>query len=235
MINFGAILAGGAVGLSTVRELSPAYQSRIKVGLGVFCVYVGLSTSWAAINGSFAQILRQLIVAALALILGNLIGKLLRLQKRLNGLGQWARQRLSAKGVPGPSRTSDGFVTCSLLFCVSPMAVLGALQDGMTGNFKTLAIKALMDGLATIAFTRTFGWGVLLSAIPVLAYQGTITLCAQALEPFLRDHALLDSVSATGGLLVCSIALIILELKKVPLADYLPSLACAPLLTWLWP
>jgi len=108
------------------------------------------------------------------------------------------------------------------------------IVTGLLGNYRTLALKSVMDGLATVAFAKVFGWGVLLSVIPVVAYQGTITLLAKLLEPYLRNPALLDSINATGGMLVFCIALIILELKKIELADYLPSLAFAPLITWLW-
>ena len=141
---------------------------------------------------------------------------------------------MAAKNEPESSRHfSEGFITCTILFCVGPMAVLGAVHDGLTHYWQILGLKALIDGLAAMAFVTTFGWGVILSVIPVVAYQGTISLTAQYLAPFLDNHMLLSSVNATGGLLVFCIALIILELKKIELADYLPSLAYAPLLTWL--
>jgi uncharacterized membrane protein YqgA involved in biofilm formation len=92
----------------------------------------------------------------------------------------------------------------------------------------------LIDGLATMAFVGSFGWGAILAVVPVVAYQGSITLAAKFVAPWLNDPAMLNSVNATGGLLVFCIALIILELKKVELADYLPSLAWAPLITWVW-
>jgi len=96
-------------------------------------------------------------------------------------------------------------------------------------------VKAVMDGLATMGFVKVFGWGVLIAALPVLAVQGTITLvCAEYLKPFLEAHGLVDSVNAVGGLLVFCVALVILGLKKIELANYLPSLAFAPLLTWVW-
>ena len=114
------------------------------------------------------------------------------------------------------------------------MAILGSLQDGLYDNPRTLLLKSCMDGLAAMAFARTFGWGVLLSAIPVLAYQGTLTLLAEFLSPLLHQKSLLDSVGATGGLLIFCVALVILELKRVELADYLPSLFYAPLLTWVF-
>jgi uncharacterized membrane protein YqgA involved in biofilm formation len=114
------------------------------------------------------------------------------------------------------------------------MAVLGALKDGMDGNWKILGVKAVMDGLATMAFVTTFGWGVILSVIPVVAYQGSITLLAQWVAPFLERHNLVMPISATGGLLVACISLIILDVRRVSLADYMPSLVVAPALSWFW-
>jgi uncharacterized membrane protein YqgA involved in biofilm formation len=186
------------------------------------------------LDGSFLQILKQLAVVVLALMLGNLLGKLLRIQKGMNRLGQYARQKISAVRPDSPHRLNDGFVTGAILFCVAPLAYLGSLQDGLTGDFKALAVKAVMDGLATMTFVTTFGWGIMLSVFPVLAWQGTLTLLARMLRPYLENHALLDPVMATNGLLVFCVSLIIFELKKIQLADYLPSLAMAPLLAWLW-
>lgn len=232
ILNAAAIVAGGVVGLTTTRQLSPVNQTALKILLGVFTTYVGLSMVWQGLNGAFLQVLKQLGIVLLALILGNLTGKLLRFQKSLNRLGRFAREKLSAARPDSPHRINDGFVTCSVLFCVGPMAALGALYDGLTGNFLVLAAKAVMDGLATMAFVTTFGWGAITSALPVVAYQGTITLLGQMLQPYLQTHGLLDSVNATGGFLVFCIALIILELKKIELADYLPSLVFAPLLAF---
>ena len=108
------------------------------------------------------------------------------------------------------------------------------MQDGLSGYFYPLAVKAVMDGLATMSLSALFGRGVLLAALPVLALQGTLTLLgSQFLKPFLEAHELLDSVNTTGGLLVFSVALVILGLRKVELTDYLPSLALAPLITWV--
>ena len=121
-----------------------------------------------------------------------------------------------------------------LVSAVLLMAILGALQDGLLGSYRTLAIKSVLDGLATMAFAKVFGWGVLLAAIPVLVYEGGATLLFNLLEPIWRAPGLLESVSLVCGFLVFSIALIILELKRVALADYLPSLVLAPLLTWFF-
>ncbi len=108
------------------------------------------------------------------------------------------------------------------------------MQDGLSGYYYPLAVKAVMDGLGTMGFALLFGWGVLMSALPVLAFQGTITLvCAQYLRPFLEAHGLVDSVNAVGGLLVFCVALLIFEIRRIEVTDYLPALIFAPLLTFL--
>jgi uncharacterized protein len=114
------------------------------------------------------------------------------------------------------------------------MAILGALEDGLSGRVQTLAVKSLMDGLATMAFVKSFGIGPIFAAIPVLAYQGSITLAAHSVQPLLANHMLLDSINAAGGLLILCISVVILDIQKVPLADYLPSLIVAPVLTWIF-
>lgn len=232
VINGIAIVAGGAAGLLASRQLSAVHQQALKVLLGAFTVYAGLSMAWEGLNGSIFNIGKQVMIAILSLTLGRIAGRLLRIQHQLNKLGGFARKRFASSATDSSQRFGDGFVTCSLLFCVGPMSILGSVEDGLSGNYKILLIKSVMDGLATMAFVTTFGWGVMLAAIPVVAYQGTITLLARTLRPMLDQPDLLNSVNVTGGLMVFCIALIILELKKIELADYLPSLAAAPLLTW---
>lgn len=235
ILNAAGILVGGVIGLTTTKDLSPVNQSRLKVLLAVFTVYAGLSMAWDGFSGSSGHRAAQLAIAILALMAGKLTGQLLHVQKGLNRLGQIAQRKFANAKSTRSSRIGEGLFTCTLLFCVGPMAILGAVQDGLSGNIRTLAVKSVLDGLATMAFAKVFGWGVLLSAIPVLAYQGSITFLAQFVEANLRrETALLDSISVAGGLLVFCIALIILELKKIPLADYLPSLVYAPFFTWLW-
>ena len=234
ILNAVGILAGGVIGLTVANRIKPSTLLVMKAMLGALTVFVGLKLTLTSLSGSFGSVMKQLGIVVLALTLGRMTGRLLHLQKFLNGLGRYAKERYTRTDINSPQRLSEGFITCTLLFCVGPMAIIGALQDGLEGHWQTLGIKALMDGLATMAFVTTFGWGVMLSVIPVVAYQGTITLGARFLAPYLQDLPLMDSVNATGGLLVFCIALIILELKKIELADYLPSLAFAPLLTWWW-
>ena len=233
-LNVAGILVGGLAGLARRKPLPPTSESFFKVTLGAFTVFYGLRLTWVSVNGSFLQILKQLTIAVLALMLGKVTGRLLRLQKMSNRLGRQARERIAAAKPDDPSQLSEGFKTCAALFCAAPLAILGSVPDGLSGYYYPLAVKAVMDGLATMGFVLMFRWGVLLAALPVLVFQGTITLlCAQFLRPFLEAHSLVDSVNAAGGLLVFSVALVILELNKIELADYLPSLIFAPLLAWV--
>ena len=233
-LNVAGILIGGIVGLTRQEQLSPARESYIKVALGAFTVFYGLRLTWLSLNGSLPQILKQLLIAVLALMLGKMTGRLLRLQTMSNRLGRDAREHIAASKPGDPHGLSEGFKTCAALYCAAPLAILGSVQDGVSGYYYPLAVKAVIDGLATMGFIRLFGWGVMLAAVPVLAFQGTLTLvCALFVEPMLKTHGLIDSVTAAGGLLVFCVALVILELKRIELADYLPSLAFAPLLAWV--
>jgi len=234
LINTAAILVGGFLGLKASRQISPPTQQRIRLVLAAFTIYAGMSMIWKGNGGSFGNVLKQLGIAMLALVLGNALGMMLRLQNGLNHLGHYAKERLAKASPEDDHRFSEGFVTCTLLFCVGPMAILGALEDGTHGDFKILAVKSAMDGLAAMGFAAMFGPGVLLAALPVLAYQGTLTLLANALAQHLNDPLLLDAMRVTGGMVVLCITVVILDLRKVPLANYLPSLVVAPLLTHWW-
>ncbi|MDB6124251.1 MAG: hypothetical protein JWQ71_3244 [Pedosphaera sp.] len=234
MLNALGILVGGLLGLMRKGQFSPSTQLALRGFMGVFTIYIGLSFTVNALRSSSVPVYKQVLILLLAMMSGNLLGKLFRIQKTLNRLGQRASQAFAQAKPDDPNHISEGFTVCTLLFCAGPLGPLGAVQDGLMGYWQPLAIKMVMDGLAAMGFVTIFGWGVVLSAIPVFVYQGTLTLAVQRLEPFLRQHELLSSVNMVGGMLVFCVALIILELKKIELADYLPSLAMAPLIAWLW-
>ncbi len=234
ILNAVGIAAGGAVGLARRRPLSEAHESFFKVGLGAFTVFYGLRLTWQSLSGTLTQILKELAVVVLALMLGKLAGQLLRLQRLSNHLGRGARKGIEAAAPNTGRKAGDGFKVCAVLFCAAPLGIVGAVQDGVSGYYYPLAVKAVMDGLAAMGFARIFGGTVMLAAVPVLAMEGTVTLvCARLLAPWLGAHGLVEALNATGGLLVFSVALVILGLKRIELADYLPSLVFAPLLAWL--
>jgi uncharacterized membrane protein YqgA involved in biofilm formation len=234
ILNVAGILAGGLVGMFRRRPLPVTREAYFKIALAAFTVFYGLRLSWLNLSGSFGQVFKQLLIVVLALALGRLTGRLLRLQTFSNRLGRRARERLAAASPSDRQRPGEGFKICAGLFCAAPLGILGAVQDGLTRYFYPLAIKGVIETLATMGFVPVFGWGVMLAALPVLAFQGTVTLlCALFLGPFLTAHGLLESINAVGGFLVAAVALVMLDLKRIELADYLPSLAVAPLLTWL--
>ncbi len=240
-INVGGILLGGIAGLTVARHVSARTQQRLRLLLVALTVYAGFSLIWQGLKSPLGHTAGQLGIALLALTLGSALGSVLRLQYALNRAGQWSRERFTRAAAaakagvkPDAARRSDGFITCTLLFCVGPMAIIGAVQDGLNGDWRTLAVKGLLDGLATMGFVTTFGWSPLLAAIPVLAYQGLLTLGAHALAPVVANEAIRDSIGITGGFIVATISLVILDLRKVPLANYLPALVLAPLLTKWW-
>ncbi len=233
LLNGLCILIGGGIGRTVVRPLSPSTQRRLKVLLGVFTVYVGLSATWTALAGPLGYVFRQAALLLVALMLGKLTGHLLRLQRGMNRVGRYVKEQFTrAQGVAAPP-WSVGFVVCSLLYCAEPLALLGAVQEGLQADSKPLVIKGITDGLATIAFSQCFGWGALGAALPVVAYQGTLTLGIRVLGPWLEHRALVEPIQAAAGLLLFVVALVILEIRKVELADYLPSLVYAPLLAGL--
>lgn len=234
LLNAAGIVVGGLLGLGLRRPLEARVQVALRGLLGVMTVYVGLRAVWLSLGGGFWAVAKQLVVLVLALTLGRLLGRLLRIQRAMNRAGQYAKAKLAQASPDNPTRFADGFMTCTILFCVAPLAWVGAVQDGLVRQWQALALKAVMDGLAMMSFARSFGPGCLLAAVPVVSFQGTLTLVSRWLAPWLEQCMVLDSINAVAGMLVFTVSLVILELKRVELGDYLPSLAVAPLLTWLW-
>jgi uncharacterized membrane protein YqgA involved in biofilm formation len=232
-LNVAAIVIGGIIGVFRPRAFSSAHEAFFKNLLGAFTVFYGLRLTWLSVNGTVGHALGQLAVMLISLMLGRVIGKLLRLQKLSNRIGQVARERIS-RATPGDrDRVNTGFQTCAALFCAAPLAIIGSLQGGLSDYYYPLALKSVMDGLAAVGFVSLFGWGVVLAAVPVLAFEGTIALVAMVyLKPALETHGLVDSTNAVGGMLVFCVALLIFGLKRIEVTTYLPSLAVAPLLTW---
>jgi uncharacterized protein len=235
IVNAAGIVVGGLWALVARKPIPALYQSALKIVLGVCAIWFGLKLTWTSINGSLAQAAKELCIVLLAMTLGKMAGQLLRLQKFSNSVGKYASSVLAAPAAN--KRFSDGFTMATALFCAGPLAVLASVQEGLTGFSPVFLVKAATDGLATYAFCATFGWGIMASAIPVLAFEGALIRGTQLLEPILRQRSwpIVDAVNAVDGLLIFCVAMIILELKKIQVADYYPSLLFAPLLAWwLW-
>jgi hypothetical protein len=236
-LNALGILFGALFGLALRQPLSLRIQFFFRSILGVLTVFFGLHLVWLNVDGAFSSAAKQILVALLAMVVGKLLGRLLGLQKISNQLGRYAGNVLSS---PSPRNLADGFAACTVLFCVAPLGLIGAVADGMSGYCYLLAVKAAMDGLATLGSVKTLGWPAALSAFPVFLFLSAVTfVCRVYAVPLLAGHApdgadLVHSVSIVAGFISCGVAVVIFQVRKVELANYLPGLAVAPLLAWLF-
>jgi uncharacterized protein len=221
LINVAAILAGTLIGVLAGGRLPEGLQRRVLAGLGLVTLVIGvdLALAWRETNALYVLG---------AVLLGGLTGEALGIEARLAQLGDMIQRRLSSAG-ESSSRVSEAFFDASLLFCVGPLAVVGAIQDGLTGNYEALATKALLDGFASIALAATLGWGVALAAVSVLIYQGTLSLGATLFEDVLKGEAL-DALTSAGGVLIIGISLKLLDVTDVKVGNFLPALLFAPAL-----
>jgi uncharacterized membrane protein YqgA involved in biofilm formation len=187
-INVATVLVGTGVGLTVGARLTEGMQQRVLSGLGLVTLAIGieLTLAWGG-EGTTAG--TPLYVLG-GILIGGLIGECIGIEDRLERVGAWVQSRLSRSP---HSTISEGFVDASLLFCVGSLAVVGSIQDGLTGDYQTLATKAVLDGFASIALAATLGWGVGLSALSILVYQGAITLGAGVFSDVLQGEALAPS------------------------------------------
>ena len=231
-LNALGILAGALAGLTQRQPLSARAQNFCKSALGVCAIFFGLHLVWLSINGTVSAGLKQIFIAVLAIVLGNWCGKLFGLQTISNRTGRYASNLLAAAQKDPSRKPADGLVAATILFCAAPLGIIGAVVDGLSYYFYLLALKAVMDGLAMMSFVKIFRWPVAFTAIPVLVFLDGITLATHLYAaPFLDAHHWTDSVNATAGFVVCAMALVIFGVRRVELANYLPALLIAPLLT----
>jgi uncharacterized membrane protein YqgA involved in biofilm formation len=233
-LNATGIMLGAIFGLALRTPISAQTQLFFRNALGALTIFFGFYLIWTNLNGTFFSCLGQLFIALLAVVLGNLLGKLLGLQKISNLLGRLAAGLIAAAQRKPAQSGGTGFNACTILFCVAPLGILGAINDGLSGFFWLLAVKALMDALAMMSFVKLFRWPAVLSALPVFFWFSLLTLgCRLYAVPSLGSAELIDSIGAASGLVTLAIAMVIYEYRKVELANYLPALAVAPLLAWV--
>jgi uncharacterized membrane protein YqgA involved in biofilm formation len=225
LLNIATVLAGTVIGIAIGSRMPARMQESLTTGLGFFTVVISVSMGLGIFTDPAAQPGDDLAVLA-AILAGVAIGELLRIHDGLEWLGGWFQRRLTTG--ERPSRVAEGFVTASLVFCVGPLTILGSLDNGLTGDIRLLAIKALLDGVAAIAFAAALGWGVALSALTVLVVQGGIAAGASAISGFMDPITIL-AVSSAGGMILLGVALRLLDLKPVRVANFLPALVLAPI------
>ena len=212
IVNTAAILLGTLLGLLLKKGLPERFQDVIMKGLALCVLLIGFS---GALKGE------NTLIAILSIAIGAIIGEIIDLDRRLNNLGQLLEARFS-KG-DGEQTVARAFVTSSLLFCVGAMAIVGSLQSGLTGDHEMIYTKSMLDGISSIIFASSLGYGVVFSAVAVFVYQGAIVLLAQWIAPFLSD-AVIAEMTCTGSLLIIALGLNMLGLTRIKVANYLPAL-----------
>ena len=212
IVNTAAILLGTLLGLLLKKGLPERFQDVIMKGLALCVLLIGIS---GALKGE------NTLIAILSIAIGAIIGEIIDLDRRLNSLGQLLEARFS-KG-DGEQTVARAFVTSSLLFCVGAMAIVGSLQSGLTGDHEMIYTKSMLDGISSIIFASSLGYGVVFSAVAVFVYQGAIVLLAQWIAPFLSD-AVIAEMTCTGSLLIIALGLNMLGLTRIKVANYLPAL-----------
>jgi uncharacterized membrane protein YqgA involved in biofilm formation len=227
LINIGTVLLGTLIGVTVGSRLPEGLRQRVLAGLGMVTLVIGVDLALAWGREDTSQSTPLYVLGGV--LIGGMIGEALGIERRLEALGDRVQARLSsAEG----STVSEGFVSASLLFCVGSLTVVGSIQDGLTGDYQTLATKAVLDGFASIALAATLGWGVGLSVFTILIVQGGITLGAGVFDDVLQGEALAVLTSA-GGVTIIGIALKLLDLKDVRVGNFLPALVVAPCLVGL--
>ena len=225
LINTAAILVGGTIGLLLGSRLAERVKKTVVSGLGLFTLVYGISL--------FLKTSNSLIVLGSVLI-GILLGEWWRIEEGLEKLAVWLEMKFNRGGQSdGRERFIKGFLTATLVFCIGPMAILGSIEDGLSGSVNTLVVKSILDCFAAMAFASSLGVGVLFSAFMVLIYQGTITLLATQVQSLATD-LMMNELTATGGIILVAIAVSsLLELKKIRTASFLPALIIAPIIVWI--
>lgn len=227
LINVGAILLGGLIGMLAGSRIPPRVRQTLTSVLGLFTLAYGVHLFTKTQN---------LLVPLASLVLGTILGEVIKVEEGINQLGKTIHEKVEgskAGGSADAQRFIAGFVTASLLFVIGPMAILGSIQDGLAGDYQMLAIKSLLDGIATIAFASTFGVGVLFSALPVLVFQGVISLLAGVIGKGFEQNVVLE-MTAVGGVILMGIAISnLLEIKKIRTGSLLPALFVVVLIALL--
>ncbi len=237
LINVLAIVLGATVGVLIGNRLPERTRSTVTDALGLITLVIGAVNVVAIMDTDFVAVVGSswtLLVVLGAVVIGGVMGSLLRIESRLESFGGWLQRRLSRDtSSEAQERFIEGFVTSSLLFCIGPLAILGSLNDGLGNGIEQLTLKSSLDLFAALAFAASLGWGVALSAVPVGIWQGLLTVAGVAAGTLLPT-ALIASITATGGILLLGIGLRLLNIRQVPVGDLLPALVIAPVLTSLF-
>jgi uncharacterized protein len=220
ILNVAAVVVGGTAGTVLGQRLPDRVRQTVMQGLGLVTIVVGLQMTVNTAN---------ILIVMISVLVGGILGEWWQIEDRMQSLGDWIQARLH---LSNSTTLAQGFVTASLIFCVGPMTILGSIRDGLVGDYSLLAIKSLLDGFSSLALASSLGIGVVLSAATVLVYQGLLTLLAGMAQVAMND-AMIAEMTATGGVIIMGIGLVLLDLKRIRIGSFLPAIFIAPLIVGL--
>lgn len=225
IINVAGVLIGGLCGLLFGKRLEERFQETLMSAVGICVLFLGISGCLEEMFVITADGLKSsgsmMMIGCFAI--GALLGEWLNLELHMEEFGEWLKRKT---GSDGDNRFVDGFVTTSLTICIGAMAVVGSIQDGISGNYSTLAAKAALDLIIVLIMTASMGKGCIFSAIPVALFQGSITLLAGLSEPLMTDQSL-SNLSLTGNMLIFCVGVNLIWGKKIKVANLLPAIFLA--------
>lgn len=222
IVNAAAIIAGGSAGSILRNGLPERFRTTVMQAIGLSVVVIGLSGSLEGIfsvNSGGKLESGYIMTMIFSLVLGSLAGEAMNIEQKLEQMGNWFQNRFAK----GSSNFAEGFVNASLVYCVGAMAIVGALEDGFSGDTATLFAKSILDGVSAIVFAATMGIGVAFSALSILLYQGSITLLAGVIKPWMGPE-LISQVSLVGSVLIMAIGFNMLEIKRIKVGNLLPAM-----------
>ncbi|MEM6316166.1 MAG: DUF554 domain-containing protein [Bacteroidota bacterium] len=222
LINMTAIVVGSLIGLTLQQAFPPNIKLIVFQAIGLVTLLIGIQMSLKIPDG-------YLLILIFSLIIGGVVGELIHLDTRLANFGDFLKDTFSI----GDERFTEGLVTAFLLYCVGSMTIVGAIEEGISGNRELLMIKSTLDGVSSIAFASTYGVGVLFSIIPMFLFQGGMTVLAKRLKPIFTP-IIIAQLSAVGGLLILGIGIRLLELGTINIENLLPSLLTIVAFTWIY-
>jgi len=222
IVNVATILIGGAIGLALKKVLAKRVTETVMQGVAFAVIIIGISgalgAAFTVVDGKLSS--DHTLVMIISLAIGAVIGELIGIESKLNAFAEFCENKFSK---PGETTFAQGFVTATLVFCVGSMAIVGSLEDGIKGNSDILFAKSALDGITSIIFASTMGIGVLFSALTVGVYQGSITLLAIFVAPYL-DDVVVTQMSLVGSVLILGIAMNMLQITKIKVGNLLPAI-----------
>jgi len=220
LVNAGAVIAGGIIGMLLNKSLHDRYKTIYFQAVGLFTMAIGISMVYN---------MQHILIVVGSLAVGSLLGEWMNLEKGAERVSRYLKTKFRI----GNDRFSEGLITAFLLYCIGSMTILGAIQEGTGGSSDLLLTKSLMDGFSSILLASAFGVGVIASAVPLLIFQGGLTLLAMYASSFFSPQ-IIQGLTSVGGILLIGLGINILEIKKLRIMNMLPALLVVVLLLYLF-